>query len=204
MKASGARLHGWGEGLGMKGRTVAIMNRRGSMNRRSRRDPEAIAFARDQRARANELAQDVWQTLCIGRCRNQKFRREYPIPPYTVDFCCVALKLIIEVDGEHHQNEEGCHHDQRRDQCLAEQGYRIVRIAGYEVLRNAAAVRLQIEKAVDERVMQQSPSSQPFSPVTKASTTRLRHGGEGRQSKKRSSTPKEKPHVLRDIGCIAR
>ncbi|MDV6031665.1 MAG: DUF559 domain-containing protein, partial [Phycisphaera sp. RhM] len=53
------------------------------MNRRPRRDPEAISFARDQRTRANEFAQDVWQMIRNRRCRNQKFRRESPIPPYT-------------------------------------------------------------------------------------------------------------------------
>jgi len=86
------------------------------------------------------------------RCRNQKFRREYPIPPHTVDFCCVALKLIIEVDGEHHQTDEGRKHDQRRNQFLAEQGYHVMRIEGSEVLRNAAAVRRRIEQAIDERI----------------------------------------------------
>ena len=37
---------------------------------------------------------------------------EYPIPPYTADFCCVALKLIVEVDGEHHlrETEKGWRH----------------------------------------------------------------------------------------------
>ena len=120
------------------------------MNRRCRRDPDAIAFAHDQRARANEFAQDVWQMVRNRRCRNQKFRREYPIPPYTVDFCCVALKLILEVDGEHHQTDEGRRHDQRRDQYLTERGYRVVRIPGYEVLQDAAAVRRRIEQAIDE------------------------------------------------------
>ncbi len=122
------------------------------MNRRLPRDPEAIQFARHQRAIANEFAQNLWQMLRNRRCRNQKFRREYPIPPYTVDFCCLALKLIIEVDGEHHQTDEGRQHDLRRDHFLAEQGYQVVRITGYEVLRNAADVRRQIEQAIDERL----------------------------------------------------
>ncbi|PAY16102.1 DNA methyltransferase [Rhodopirellula sp. SM50] len=125
------------------------MNRRGSTNRRARRDPEAISFARNQRARANEFAQDVWQMLRNRRCRNQKFRREYPIAPYTVDFCCVDLKLIIEVDGKQHQTDEGRQYDQRRDQYLAEQGYQVVRIPGYKALRNPVAVRHQIEHAID-------------------------------------------------------
>ena len=122
------------------------------MSRRSRRDPEAIAFARDQRARANEFSQAGWQLVRDRRCRGQKFRREYSIPPYTIDFCCVALKLIIEVDGAHHQTEEGRRHDQHRDRCLADLGYHVVRIPGYEVLRDAAAVRRQIEHAIDERI----------------------------------------------------
>ena len=142
----------WGEGLGMRGRSAAIMNHKGSMNRRSRRDPEATAFARSQRAAANEFAHDVWQMVRNRRCRGQKFRREYSIPPYTVDFCCLALKLIVEVDGQHHQTDEGRQHDQRRDHYLAELGYHVLRIPGYEVLRNAAAVRRRIEQAIDERV----------------------------------------------------
>ena len=93
------------------------------------------------------------------RCRNQKFRRECPIPPYTVDFCCLDLKLIIEVDGEHHQTEEGRRHDRRRDRYLAEQGYEVVRVPGYEVLRDAAAVRRRIEEAIDERTGKRTPSS---------------------------------------------
>jgi len=122
------------------------------MNRRLQREHDAIQFARHQRATANEFAQAVWQMLRNRYCRDQKFRREYPVPPYTVDFCCIALKLIIEVDGEHHQTDEGRRHDQRRDRYLAEQGYQVVRIPGYEVLQNAAAVRRRIEQAIDERM----------------------------------------------------
>jgi len=33
-----------------------------------------------------------------------------------------ALKLIVEVDGAHHQTDEGCDDDKRRDRYLAEQG----------------------------------------------------------------------------------
>lgn len=128
------------------------MNRGRLSSRVGKRDPAAIAFARDQRAVANEFANDVWQMVRSRRCRGQKFRREYPIPPYTVDFCCPALKLVIEVDGDHHQSDEGRRHDQRRDQFLARGGYQVLRIPGYEVLRDASAVRRQIEAAIDSRI----------------------------------------------------
>lgn len=121
-------------------------------NKRSRkRSPEAIQFARNQRATANEFAQAVWQMVRDRRCRDQKFRREYPVPPYTVDFCCVALRLVIEVDGEHHFTDEGKRHDEQRDGFLVSQGYRVLRIPGYDVIRDPGSVLKQIETAIDER-----------------------------------------------------
>ncbi len=142
---------------------------------RGRRSPEAIAFARNQRATANEFAQDVWQMVRGRRCRNQKFRREYPIPPYTADFCCVELKLVIEVDGEHHFTEEGKRNDARRDRFLEELGYRVLRIPGYDVIREPGSVLEQIEKAIDDRKCEiQGDTPSPPAP--------LPQGGEGSQS----------------------
>ena len=144
----------WGEGLGVRGRNGGKMKK---PLRRSRRDRYAIAFARDQRRQANEFSSIVWQIVRNRGCRKQKFRREYSIPPYTADFCCVVLKLIIEIDGEHHQTEEGRGHDARRDQFLARRGFAVVRIPGYEVLRDPAAVRCLIENAIDARIAQLGP-----------------------------------------------
>jgi len=121
---------------------------------RSPRNPQAIAFARDQRARSNEFAWDVWDMVRDRRCRGQKFRREYPIPPYTADFCCVAQKLIIEVDGEAHQSVAGRSRDEARDRFLAEQGYIVLRLRGYEALRDPASVRCQIEQSIALRLGQ--------------------------------------------------
>jgi very-short-patch-repair endonuclease len=69
------------------------------------------------------------------------------------------LKLIIEVDGEHHLSEEGRRRDQRRDAYLKEHGYEVLRIPGYQVVRDAAGVRSRIEQAIDQRVKQKSPST---------------------------------------------
>jgi very-short-patch-repair endonuclease len=90
-----------------------------------------------------------------SRLRGQKFRREYPIPPYTVDFVCLALKLIVEVDGKDHLSDEGIQHDQRRDQFLRAQGYEILRIEGYRVTKDALGVSQEIESAIDQRMQQQ-------------------------------------------------
>src|SRR5688572_28582056 len=104
--------------------------------RRSRaRSPNAIEFARSQRASGNEFASTVWQWVRNRHVCQQKFRREYPIPPYTADFCCVEWKLILEIDGPDHFTAAGQESDRVRDDFLKTQGYRLVRISGYEVLR---------------------------------------------------------------------
>ena len=120
------------------------------MKRKQRSKPsnESIAFARDQRKQANEFARTLWQLLRNRQCCGMKFRREYPVPPYTADFCCVELKLIVEVDGGHHFTESGVKHDKRRDQFLADLGYEVLRIPGYEILRDGFGVRERIEEAI--------------------------------------------------------
>ena len=57
------------------------MNQNSRSTKRSPRDPDAVAFSRDQRQQANEFANLVWEMVRNRRCRAQKFRREYPIPP---------------------------------------------------------------------------------------------------------------------------
>ncbi|NNE00798.1 MAG: DUF559 domain-containing protein [Pirellulaceae bacterium] len=115
------------------------------------RNSETTQFARDQRATANEFAGDVWQMVRNRGCCGEKFRREYVIEPYTVDFCCIALKLVIEVDGEHHFREVGKSHDQKRDAFLRKLGYEVLRIPGYEVLSEPGFVRARIKNAINER-----------------------------------------------------
>ena len=120
------------------------------MAKRKRREAQSIEFARNQRAKANEFSKDVWEMVRHRRCCGEKFRREYVIEPYTTDFCCVALKLIVEVDGKDHFTETGLEHDQVRDQYLSDRGYVILRIPGYDVLREPHSVRQRIVATILE------------------------------------------------------
>ncbi len=62
-------------------------------------EQERISFARSQRRSSNEFADLMWQCLRNRQVLGKKFRREHSIPPYTVDFFCAELGLIVEVDG---------------------------------------------------------------------------------------------------------
>ncbi|MEZ6129764.1 MAG: DUF559 domain-containing protein [Planctomycetaceae bacterium] len=118
--------------------------------RKNARAPEAIEFARSQRRNQNDFAATVWQMLKNRRCRGMKFRREHPLPPYTADFCCLELKLIVEVDGRHHETDAGQAHDRKRDEFLREHGYEVLRIPGYMALRDPAQVLHDIETKIDQ------------------------------------------------------
>jgi very-short-patch-repair endonuclease len=141
------------------------------MKRSRARSPAAIQFARAQRSATNEFANNVWQLIRNRQICNQKFRREYPIPPYTADFCCVELKLILEIDGAEHFTEEGRQQDRLRDDFLERNDYRVVRIAGYDVLREPGACLERIRAEVKQRMGPSPPAPLPRST-----------GGEGSQS----------------------
>ena len=145
----------------------------------SARDPERIGFARDQRKQANEFARDVWEMVRASRMRGQKFRREYPIPPYTVDFVCLALKLIVEVDGKGHFTDQGRRTDEKRDQFLRDKGFQVLRFHGYQVTQDPLSVRKSIEEAIDKRMGSiDAPHPQPLSPEFHTSSTRVELGGD--------------------------
>ncbi len=143
-----------------------------SKPRLSKRDQDRIEFARSQRNQANEFSHDVWQMVRAGRMLGEKFKREYPLGPYTLDFVCIELKLNIEIDGKDHLTEDGKRHDSMRDAYLKRLGFSVLRISGFRVTQEPLCVRSEIEDLV-RRLREKSPSSlardraplpQPLSP----------------------------------------
>jgi len=58
-----------------------------------------------------------------------RFRRQHPIGPFVVDFYCAELKLVLELDGEEHQQQQVSAHDTARSDWLVRRGYRVRRLA---------------------------------------------------------------------------
>jgi len=74
-----------------------------------------------------------------------RFRRQFPIGPYIVDFACLEAKLIIEVDGSQHFDAKG---DVERTQRLHEYGYRVLRFWNNDVLMHTHQVLAAIHQAL--------------------------------------------------------
>ena len=86
----------------------------------------------------------LWQLLRGRQVAGAKLRRQHPIDRFIVDFCCPRAHLIIEVDGEiHNQQVEA---DQEREQALMDLGYRILRFTNDQVLQTPEKVLLKIQQ----------------------------------------------------------
>ncbi|EQD65509.1 protein containing DUF559, partial [mine drainage metagenome] len=94
---------------------------------------DARAFARDLRQHGSDAEQQLWFLLRDRRLGGFKFRRQHPLPPYTLDFYCHDACLCVEVDGGQHADDVT--RDVQRDAALAAAGVRTLRVWADAVLR---------------------------------------------------------------------
>ena len=103
-----------------------------------KRSDALTALAKKMRHQPTLAEKTLWN---IPRNRGMdgiKFVRQFPIPPYIVDFCCREKKLVIEVDvGEHLAQMQ---YDRQRESDLNILGYRVIRFANDQILKDIHAV----------------------------------------------------------------
>jgi very-short-patch-repair endonuclease len=90
----------------------------------------------------------IWFLLRRHQMKGYNFRRQAPIGPYIVDFACLALKLIVELDGGQHA--ERIAQDEQRSEYLRALGFRVLRFWNNDALGNTDGVLEVIMRAVDE------------------------------------------------------
>jgi very-short-patch-repair endonuclease len=69
----------------------------------------------------------LWTQLKSRQLENKRFTKQHSIGNYIVDFYCASEKLIIELDGEVHNNPEAQEYDRKRTIYLESQGYKVIR-----------------------------------------------------------------------------
>lgn len=83
----------------------------------------------------------LWYHLRSKRFSNYKFRRQFPIDKYVVDFICLTKRLIVEADGgQHNQSAD----DAERDKYLSGQNFRILRFWNNDINQNLESVLQKI------------------------------------------------------------
>ena len=92
--------------------------------------------ARPLRRNMTDAERALWEELRGRRLQGFKFKRQWTLGPYVVDFCCIEQRLVVEVDGGQHSEER----DADRTAWLAGQDYRLIRFWNHDVLTNMDGV----------------------------------------------------------------
>jgi very-short-patch-repair endonuclease len=90
--------------------------------------------SKDLRQNMTEAEALLWRRLRTNRLKGWHFRRQQVIDRFIVDFYCHAAGLVIEVDGEIHQQQFD--YDNERDSVLKAMGFEILRFSNQDVLSN--------------------------------------------------------------------
>ncbi|WP_417409789.1 endonuclease domain-containing protein [Hoeflea sp.] len=100
------------------------------------------------RAELTRSEAKMWNLLRDFRPRGARFRRETPIGPYIADFAWLSKKIVVEVDGDSHETDQGRTRDRVRDAWMKDQGYTVLRFNNADLIDAEDHVFLEIEKAI--------------------------------------------------------
>src|SRR5829696_6371305 len=118
------------------------------MPRQSRSNPKTKHQAISLRKASTPAEQKLWT-----RIRNDQlgvtFRRQHAIGKYIPDFCSPKAKLIIELDGSQHMEQEAAQYDKERTEYLESKGYNVLRFWNHDVLKDIESVIRAIIQAME-------------------------------------------------------
>jgi len=93
--------------------------------------------ARDLRKNSTDAERHLWYSLRANRL-GFKFKRQVPIGEYIVDFVCLEKRLIIELDGGQHMDNQV--YDRKRTDWLMAHGFKVLRFWNHDVFQQTPSV----------------------------------------------------------------
>ncbi|HCW06370.1 MAG TPA: leucine--tRNA ligase, partial [Cytophagales bacterium] len=115
-------------------------------------------FSKENRQNPTEGEKILWEELRNNKL-GYKIRRQHAIDVFIADFVCLDKRLVIEVDGEYHnENKES---DDARTEFLNSEGFKVIRFTNEEVQSNLKSVLAQIKNELDK-----SPSIKDFTSLS--------------------------------------
>ncbi len=85
------------------------------------------SFRASLRNRSTSAEAALWEMLKSKKLYGRKFRLQYSIGNYIVDFCCPSEKLIFDLDGDPHGACHKIEEDKNRDKHLGTLGFTVLR-----------------------------------------------------------------------------
>jgi very-short-patch-repair endonuclease len=112
--------------------------------------------ARNLRNEATDAERELWKYLRGRRLEGFRFRRQVPIAGFIADFVCPQAKLIVELDGGQHQQQE--EYDAERSRILVVLGYRVLRYWNNAVMQDLESVVADIHRELTKSYTPPQPS----------------------------------------------
>ena len=107
-------------------------------------------YSRKLRQKQTEAEKSIWRHVRNRRILNCKFKRQFIIEHYIVDFICLKIKLVIEIDGGQHEWQT--EYDENRTQFLESEGSGVIRYWNNQVLMQLDVVLNDIYEQVRKRL----------------------------------------------------
>ena len=115
----------------------------------TKRHSVTIEKARWLRQKQTVTEMLLWRELRNRRLNKVKFRRQTPIGPFIVDFYSAEAKLIIEIDGDAHDETSAKIRDKQRENYLQGNGYIVIRFTNDKVNRDIGKVLRKIVESYE-------------------------------------------------------
>jgi very-short-patch-repair endonuclease len=121
-----------------------------------------IQRCRSLRKDQTDAERKLWTILRNRQLNGIKFRRQFPVGGYIVDFYCPEYKLAIEADGGQHYKPKGRQRDEVRTKELNRIGVEVVRFCDRDILTNVDEIYEAIRKIIEKKKISfPSPQSSP-------------------------------------------
>ena len=101
-----------------------------------------VSKSRHLRKTATPAENILWEEIRNRKLGGLKFRRQYPVLGFILDFYCAEKSLGIELDGSIHVTQK--EYDEWREKLIQEKGIRIVRFSNQEIVENLEDVKTKI------------------------------------------------------------
>jgi very-short-patch-repair endonuclease len=121
-------------------KNINLFNRKGLKSLRS-----------SLRNRSTSAEAALWNILKTRNLDGRKFRRQYSIDNYIVDFCCSSEILIIELDGAPHGEYHKIQEDENRDKYIESLGFTVIRFENRVVFQEPEFLKDVIRRVFNKK-----------------------------------------------------
>jgi very-short-patch-repair endonuclease len=121
---------------------------------------EQIEKSRQLRNNMTPQQRKLWYIIRNRQFYGYRFRRQFPLGQYIVDFICREKKIIIEIDGGQHNEIQNIQYDNKRTEYLISEGYKVLRFWNNDIDKNIGGVYEKLKEVfeIGENITPPQPS----------------------------------------------